>query len=180
MSFTLRLILTLSLASLLSVPASADTPRPRIVDSIHGGLIAHDIGGDAEDGFDATIEFRFTPLFGEDWPIRILPTLGTDISLNGQTSAAYFGATAQYPLAGSVFVEAFLGFTLHDAETPTQRDGADLGCSLLFRQGLGIGYRQGAHALTLFGSHSSHGRILCDDDNNDGLTSLGLRYGYHF
>ncbi len=179
LSFT-RLALTLSFSIFLSTTAFADNQPEHPIDSVYGGIALHNIAGNEESGIDGTLELRFSPVFGRGWDVEILPTLGAHVSFNGETNSAYLGATARYMLTQSIFVEGFLGFTLHDADTPIENDGANLGCSLLFREGLGIGYRHGQHALSLYGSHISHGGIICSDDNNDGLTTLGIRYGYHF
>lgn len=164
----------------LATPAHAESESEGLIDSVVLGAFAHEIANDEEGGVDANLELRFRPFFGRGWAIEFLPTVGTTINLNGDTNTAYAGATARYRLTDSFFVEGFFGLTLHDSDTPKEADGLDLGCRLLFREGAGLGYQSGKHSLGVYLSHASHGGILCDEDENDGITSVGLRYGYHF
>ncbi len=175
-----RLAAPLVAAILASPFAPAEAQPPAILDSVYGGVSIHDIPTDEEGGLDGTFELRTAPVFGHDWTIEVLPTIGASVSFSGETNTAWLGGTARYMLTDSLFIEGFLGLSIHDADTPVQTNGADLGCTLLFREGAGLGYRNGPHALSLYGSHISHGGILCSDDANDGLTTLGIRYGYHF
>ena len=153
---------------------------PGVIDSVVIGAFAHTLQEDQEDGVDANLELRFRPVFGADWAIEFLPTIGGTLNTSGDTNTAYLGATARYHLTESLFLEGFFGFALHDADTPRDADGLDLGCNLLFREGAGLGYRKEKHAISLYISHVSHGDILCDEEANDGMTSIGMRYAYHF
>ncbi len=161
------------------LPAHAQGESPGILDSVLVGAFAHEIASDEEDGVDLNLELRARPFFGRDWAIEILPTAGGTVNLNGDTNTAYLGATARYRITPALFVEGFLGFAVHDADTPEDSDGLDLGCPVLFREGAGIGYRRGRHSIMAYISHASHGDILCSEEN-DGMTSAGLRYGLHF
>jgi len=160
--------------------AHAESESESVFDSVVVGAFAHEISQDEEGGVDGNVELRLRPLFGRDWAIEILPTLGGTVNFGGDTNTAYAGATARYRFAESFFVEGFFGFAIHDADTPTDANGLDLGCKVLFREGAGLGYLSGPHSLGIYVSHASHGDILCDADENDGMTSVGLRYGYHF
>ena len=168
---------TAMLSSAIALPGNAQSDP---FDSAYIGLSLHDAGSNGENGLDGNFELRFDPLFGKSWAIDILPTIGGSISFGDGANTGYLGATARYMLTDSFFVEGFFGLTLHDADTPRDSNEADLGCALLFREGVGLGYLRGAHALSLYASHVSHGNILCDEDENNGLTSIGVRYGYHF
>jgi len=167
-------------ASLLSPAAlhAQDDPVGAI-DSVTVGALAHEVANDAEGGIDGALELRFRPLFGRDWAIEVLPTVGGTVNFSGDTNTAYAGATARYHLTDSFYVEGFFGLVVHDADTPRDSGGLDLGCTVLFREGAAIGYRNGHHALALSVSHASHGDILCDGPN-DGMTNVGVYYGYHF
>lgn len=169
----------MALVSLAQAPAHSEERGAGAFDSVAVSLLAHELSSDEEEGVDAALELRFRPVFGRDWALEILPTVGGTVNLGDGTDTAYAGATARYRLTDSLFVEAFFGLTVHDADTPRDADGLDLGCTLLFREGAAVGYRHGHHALSLTVSHASHGDILCDGEN-DGMTSAGVRYGYHF
>jgi len=173
-------VLSLVASFILAPPAHAQGESYGAIDSVVVGAFAHEVASDEEGGLDANLELRMRPLFGHDWAVKVLPTVGGTVNLKGDTDTAYLGATARYRLNRSFFVEGFFGLALHDADTPSDADGLDLGCELLFREGAGVGYQRGKHAMSLYISHASHGDILCDEDENDGMTSVGLRYGYHF
>ena len=162
-------------------PSGAESGAPPgLVDSVVAGVFAHEVASDEEDGIDANLELRLRPLFGKTWRVEVLPTIGGTLNDSGGTNAAYAGATARYCLTDSVYVEGFFGLTVHDADTPIDAEGLDLGCSVLFREGAGIGYRAGRRTLSLYVSHASHGDILCNSTRNDGMTSIGVRYGVEF
>ena len=158
----------------------AQSESSGILDSVVLGVLAHEIARDDEGGVDGILELRLKPLFGRDRAVEILPTIGGTVNFSGGTNTIYAGATARYRFANSFFVEGFLGLTLHDADVPADSGGLDLGCRLLFREGAGLGYRQQNHALGIYLSHISHGGMICDQDQNDGITSVGLLYSYHF
>jgi len=56
----------------------------------------------------------------------------------------------------------------------------DLGCRLLFREALEVGYQWDNHRIGAMIAHYSHGNLLCSNDENDGLTRAGIRYGIKF
>jgi len=176
-----RFLATLLGAALfiLSIPVHAQDEPTGQIDSVILGVLAHEAFNDEEGGIDGALELRLRPLFGRDWAVEILPTVGGTLNFDGDTNTAYAGATVRYPLTDSFYVEGFLGLAVHDADTPRNADGLDLGCTVLFREGAAVGYRKGHHVLALSVSHASHGDILCDGPN-DGLTNVGVYYGYHF
>ena len=83
------------------------------------------------------------------------------------------------PILYSLFFGVSFGGSVHNGETKTDRsDKKELGCRLLFRESLEFGYRFGGrHAITAFLDHISNAN-LCD--KNEGLETVGLRYGYRF
>ncbi len=172
--------LCILVATLFSGQAHAESEAPSIVDSIILGAFAHEVWNSDESGVDGNLELRLRPFFGHDWSVDILPTVGATVNFSGDTNTVYAGATARYRFTEALFFEGFFGFTVHDANTPVDANGLDLGCKLLFREGAGLGYQRGKHSLGVYVSHASHGGIICDEDENDGITSVGLRYGYHF
>ena len=68
---------------------------------------------------------------------------------------------------------------VHDGRIKTNRiDRKELGCRVLFRESIELGYRFGTrHAISAFLDHLSNANIC---DKNEGLESLGVRYGYRF
>ena len=84
----------------------------------------------------------------------------------------------------------------HDGRLYGDKDGQSeksLGCRFLFREGIDVGYRFGKHhAIMAHLDHSSNAS-LCEKNTpdgtadgrhdavlNEGLESVGIRYGYMF
>ena len=80
---------------------------------------------------------------------------------------------------GPLFFEASFGGAVHDGELNDDAEGEKaLGCRVLFRESLALGWRLDArHSLSVMLDHISNGG-LCE--HNEGLDTLGLRYGYRF
>ena len=72
-----------------------------------------------------------------------------------------------------------LGGAIHDGETTADKlDRKELGCQVLFRESLDVGYRiAGRHAVMAHLDHVSNAK-LCSE--NEGLKTIGIRYGYSF
>ena len=148
------------------------------------GVLHHDggvFGRNKEDGFDVSIEARFARFTGGFWDTIWQPRahLGTNINSAGDTSSVYAGLTWDWQIWGPVFFSLDLGGAVHDGETSTaELDRKELGSRVLFREAVEIGYRyQGHHALSLRLDHISSASLT---DNNEGLDTLGVVYGYSF
>ncbi len=149
---------------------------------MRGGLLAHDVGPfshQKEDGIDINAEVLFTsPRFMElIWSPR--PTIGTTINTSGDTSQGYLGLTWEWDFWEHAYFSFFWGAAAHNGEKAANvPDKKDLGCSVLFREGFDFGWRLTEnHAVMAHFSHISNGK-LCDE--NEGLETVGLRYGYRF
>ena len=107
------------------------------------------------------------------------PHLGATISTFGDTSQFYLGLTWEWSFLRQYFVSLSWGGAVHDGETETDaEDQKELGCRVLFREGIDMGWRiGGGHSLMAHFSHISNAK-LCD--SNEGLDVAGLRYGYRF
>lgn len=169
---------------ILAVPAFSEEQTyddRKILDSIVVGLVAHNIQSDDADGVDLNLELRFNLPLGLPEEIELLPTVGAvGHFADDGASLGYLGATLRYQHSSGVFAEGFFGFAAHTADTPVDSGEADLGCEVLFREAAEIGYARQRHRVGVHVSHYSHGGILCDEDENDGLTQVGVRYGYQF
>ena len=179
-------LMALSLVWFPGAPAGAqeETPRgaPKAISEMRLGVMRHGVHVfvDAEEeGLDVNAEVLFTsPDF-----MRILlsprPHLGGSLNTSGDTSQLYFGLTWDVDLFDPVFFELSFGGAVHDGET--NDDGEDqkaLGCRVLFRESLSLGWRfDEHHSLSVMLDHISNAQ-LCD--HNEGLDTLGLRYGYRF
>jgi lipid A 3-O-deacylase len=195
-AFTLATALILGAAT--TVPASA---ADGIIDEVVIGVLDHDvdlIASGHEDGFAINGEVRFTSpeLLDIIWSPR--PTLGVTYATdNPGTDTAYGGLTWTIDLWGGFYTDLFFGLSVHNgnddfdhkaalsAGTITNDSNFEkfVGCSVLFREAVEVGYRFGAqenHAISAMVSHLSHGQMLCSESRNAGMDHYGVRYGYKF
>ena len=159
-------------------------PKPAFgfLSELRGGFLVHDEGPfsrNKEDGFDTNVEILFTsPAFLDViWAPR--PHVGGTINSSGNTSQAYLGLTWEWEFLRDFFFDFSFGGAVHDGETTEEKlDAKQLGCSVLFREAIDVGYRFNAqHAVMFHFAHISNGK-LCD--KNEGLETFGARYGYRF
>ncbi len=154
----------------------------RILSEIRFGVFAHDQGPfsrNEEDGVDFNFELLFTSpaILDRIWAPR--PHFGATVNGSGDTSQVYLGLTWEWPFGRDWYLDFSLGGAAHDGKTKTNRiDRKELGCRVLFRQSIELGYRFGTrHAISAFLDHVSNANIC---DKNEGLESLGVRYGYRY
>ena len=164
-----------------AMPAKDRSDRS-IFSEMRGGLLAHDFGPFShrkEKGIDINAEVLFTsPDFMDIiWLPR--PTAGGSFNSSGDTSQGYLGLTWEWDFLEHAFLSFFWGGAVHNGgKNPNVPDKKDLGCRVLFREGLDLGWRFSRnHALMAHLDHISNAK-LCGE--NEGLESLGLRYGYQF
>ena len=162
-----------------------DTPQNAglggFLSEIRGGVALHDSGpvsSSTEDGYNVNLEVLFTSPEIFKYILSPRPHLGGSINTEGDTSQGYFGLSWTADIYEHFFLEFSFGGSVHDGnleETP-KRNG--LGCRLLFRESISAGVIfDGHHNLSLMYDHISNAGF-CDD--NDGLDTLGIRYGYRF
>ena len=152
------------------------------------GVLDHDTGvisDDTEGGANLTAELRFKPLGGAFFEFLRSPRphLGFNVNNTGNTSALYAGLTWIWPFGNRYFFAAALGGAVHDGTLKTnnrqkRRNNKQLGCRVLFREAVELGFTfLKRHALSIRFDHLSNAN-LCDQ--NEGLDTVGLVYGYRF
>lgn len=171
-------------------PLLAAAPPPRtggngfkgVVFEIRLGILVHDEGPfsrNEEDGVDGNLEVLFvSPKFLDIiWGPR--PHLGASINGSGDTSQVYAGLSWEWSFLGNWFAGFSLVGSVHDGKLETlETDRKELGCRILFRESIDMGYRFGGrHAISGFLDHISNANIC---DRNEGLENYGIRYGYLF
>ncbi|MGI9537543.1 MAG: acyloxyacyl hydrolase [Desulfocapsaceae bacterium] len=164
---------------LLSVSICRAAP----IDEIRFGALYHDLGGwggsGNEGGFDINAELVFAPSI--DLFSGILrPNLGFSLNSTGDTSKVYGGGVWEYRWPKGYFVDLALGLAVHDGETDEGELAGmnQLGSPVLFRLALETGFAFGRHHLiSIMFDHISNGYLA---EPNEGLDTLGLRYGYRF
>ena len=155
-----------------------------IVHELRGGVLAHDVDGlwaapRREDGVDFNAEIvlakpTVTLLGG-----TVRPNAGLSVNNRGGTSKLYAGLVWEIAAANGVFLDLGLGAAIHDgALRTTDPKRKQLGTRVLFRVPVEVGFAvTERHRLSVLFAHISNGFLV---DPNEGLDTLGIRYGYRF
>jgi hypothetical protein len=172
--------------SLLALPAVAEE-RPRagaLISEVKIGAQVHDMpfmwsGFHVESyAVDLNLEVLFGPGWGL-WGGTLRPALGATINFNGDTSKAYLDARWERDFANGTFLGLGLGIAIHNGETFTpDPEAKELGRRVLFHPNVEIGKRLDEHrSLSVYFEHISNASMA---SKNQGLDTLGIRYGYRF
>lgn len=181
--------LFLATLTLFLLPAQAiaadqtDAAATEILSEIRVGALRHDagviVGQREQDAVDANLELLFaSPGFLKYvWSPR--PHLGVTANASGDTSQAYLGLTWDIDLFGNLFFELGLGASVHNGEKDTGDPARrNLGCRWLFHESVSLGYRISEHHdISVMLDHASN-NDRCEE--NEGIHSLGIRWGYRF
>ena len=180
--------------------------RQSMISELIGGVWSHDPGETNEESdswdFNGEIIFNKVRLFGaSNRFLKFLaeprPVIGGSINSQGKTHTVYTGFSWAKQFQNGLFFNFFLGGTYHtgNLEQATRQCAVGEGCSLagnrayidareptlgsavLFREGLDLGYRLGAHGVSIFASHISNAGL---DNDNDGINFVGMRYSFAF
>ena len=154
------------------------------LDEARIGIANHDtgvFGTNKETGPTIALSMRFRPLTGDIWDILLNPRpfIGANINTTSDTSAINAGVNWNWYFMPRIFASFAFGGTLHDGKkSTTALDRKELGSHALFYLAVELGYRIDAHnSLALRLDHMSNAKLA---DNNEGLDTLGIMYGYHF
>lgn len=147
------------------------------------GILHHDTGGlwsgfSRESGVDFNLEAIFSPhvnILGGS----IRPAFGGSANTAGDTSKVYTDIRWQYEHATGLFFGIGIGAAVHNGKLHLERDDRKaLGSRVLFHVPIEIGYRLGARtSLSVYFDHVSNAYLA---DNNEGMDTLGGRFGYRF
>ena len=107
------------------------------------------------------------------------PQIGADINTQGKTNAAFAGFAAVMKLPANFKIEGDLGGSVNDGKTTSSDSSrSELGCTVLFREALGLGYQVTKEVSVMaFAEHMSNAN-LCSPNN--GITNFGVKIGYSF
>lgn len=174
------------LPACFAVLACGAAPRASAGELLHElrfGLLAHDVGGlwsgfNEEDGADVNIEASLTPSLALAFA-TLRPAIGASINTEGDTSKLYAGARLEREIAMGLFLAAGVGAAIHDGKLKDGHRGRKaLGARVLFHIPVEAGYRlDDHHSLSIYFDHVSNAFLA---DENEGMDTLGLRYGYRF
>lgn len=147
------------------------------------GVLAHDVGDlwsgfNREDGIDINFEAGLSPSLDLGFA-TLRPAIGASINTEGDTSKIYLDARLEHDFEGGVFLAAGIGAAVHDGKLEHgHHDRKALGSRVLFHIPLEAGYRFDAHhSLSVYFDHMSNANLA---DENEGMDTIGLRYGYRF
>lgn len=153
------------------------------VSEIRLGAAIHDSGPFShgkENGADINGEVLFRDLgWLNGWHGELRPHLGATINTAGDTSALYFGLTATFDLTKLLFVEGSVGGAAHNGKHhSTDPNRKEFGCTVLFRESAGFGVKVSQKSnVMVYLDHISNANIC---SKNEGMETLGVRYGYRF
>lgn len=107
---------------------------------------------------------------------QIKPHVG--VTLAEQTSKVYLGSSAEWTCK-SFFVSLGLGVAVHDGQLEWEAgsERKALGSRALFRIPVEAGFRKDKWSVSLLFEHVSNGYTA---NVNEGMDSLGLRFGWSF
>lgn len=166
-------------------PVYVAPPAFTLLSEIRLGASAQEIGDGPESGSVAVVgELLTSKLFrtGNAFTDFFIPQLHVGASINtaGDTSFGYAGFTWALDITPQFWIEATFGGAIHNGETgrivPADRNA--LGCSPLFRESFGVGYRITTNWSVMAVIEHMSNAGLCEE--NRGLTNLGARIGYRF
>ena len=177
-------VLIFNFGCAISSAVYADERRvPAWLHEVKFGVLHHDTGSlwsgfRRESGVDLNLEAIFSPhtqFFGG----VIRPAFGGSVNTIGDTSKLYAGLRWQYEHASGVFFGIGLGGAIHDGKLHLHHnDRKALGSRVLFHIPIEIGYRLSAKSsLSAYFDHVSNAYLA---DANEGMDTLGGRFGYRF
>ena len=158
-----------------------------IFDELRFGTSASISGSNSrESGIFPSATVFFDPLSSgtaATWQQTILEPriyLGASVGTGDGVDQVFGGFSWTADITNRLFVELGLGGTVHNGKLDgSSGKGPDLGCRLLFREQIALGYRVSDNwQILATADHSSHAN-LCDGPN-DGLSHAGLAIGYKF
>lgn len=147
------------------------------------GVLAHDVGDlwsgfNREDGVDLNIE----AILGPSYTVlggTLRPAIGGSINTAGDTSKGYLDALWQYDFSTKFFLVIGIGAAIHSGKNNfTTSERKALGSRVLFHIPLELGYYVTPQTtISVYFDHISNAYTAKD---NEGLDTLGVRFGYIF
>ncbi len=147
------------------------------------GVLGHDVdglwsGSSRENGIDFNLEAILAPslkLFGG----ALRPASGVSVNDSGNTSKIYCDVRWQYDFKMRLFMILGMGAALHNGATDTSATNMKaLGSPLLFHIPLEFGYCFSPnYSISVYFDHISN---AYQSEHNEGLDTLGVRFGYRF
>ena len=181
---SVRIAAVAAVGLMLTAPLTRPLHAQSLIHEVKIGGLMHD-PADLWSGFrrepqslDINLEVQFGPHVQVLWG-NLRPALGVTVNTQGATSKGYLGARWEIESRSGLFFATGVGIAVHDGNTtPTDIDRKALGSRALFHIPIEIGWRWDGHnSLSVYFEHISNGYT---QDYNEGLDSIGVRYGYRF
>jgi lipid A 3-O-deacylase len=148
------------------------------------GLLVHDIGGlwsntRSEGGTDVNAEVVFNRPIFTLWQGVVLPNFGVSINSQGDTGKVYGGVVWEFQFSNGFFFNIGTGFAVHNGQLESNDSNKkQLGSRILFREPIEFGFTFcEKHRISIMFDHISNADLA---EPNEGLDTLGVRYGYQF
>ena len=159
------------------------THKTNLFHQVKFGVLAHDVpdlwsGFNREDGVDLNIEVilgpSYTVLGG-----TLRPAIGGSINTAGETSKGYIDALWQYDFKTKIFLVIGIGAAVHSGKNnSTTSERKALGSRVLFHVPLELGYYVTPQTtVSVYFDHISNANTAKE---NEGLDTIGVRFGYIF
>jgi lipid A 3-O-deacylase len=159
-------------------------PLLGIVTQAEIGIAAHDagvFGRNKEPGADIDMEIRFLPIDWLGFMASPRPHIGFHINTAGATDQVFTGITWEFWFWKDFFIDPSFGLSLNNDSSinTSSQVRKQLGSHILFREAIDLGWEfYGPNSVSILLDHVSHGHILGKE--NEGMDTLGVRYGYRF
>jgi hypothetical protein len=179
----------ISILGLFSLPLQAqdtsETATDRgIVYGVRFGLLIHDMGGlwsntRAEGGVDWNAEIVFNKPSFMLWEGIVLPNIGLSVNSRGDTSKFYGGLLWEFQFRNGLFFNIGIGLAVHNGQLESRdANKKQLGSRILFREPIEFGFTfLKNHRISILFDHISNADLARP---NEGLDTLGIRYGFQF
>jgi len=173
----------------LNQPLQAQTlpaadSEPGIFYGFRLGLLAHDVGRlwsytRSEGGADVNAEMVFRKPSFTLWGGTILSNVGFSINSQGDTSKIYGGVLWEFLFSNGFFFNIGTGLAFHNGQLESDDSNKkQLGSRILFREPIEFGFTFfERHRISILFDHISNADLA---EPNEGLDTLGVRYGYQF
>ena len=164
--------------------SSDKTSSDSIFYGLRLGLLAHDVGGlwshsRAEGGVDINAEFVFKRPSLKLLAGSVYPNIGVSINNQGGTSKFYGGLLWEFLFENGLFANTGVGLAIHNGQLESDdANNKQLGSRILFRIPIEFGFTiYERHRLSIMFDHISNAYLASP---NEGLDTLGVRYGFQF
>jgi lipid A 3-O-deacylase len=182
--FAAGVAVTLGMMLFANASARAQDHVQNMLYGLRVGVLAHDVNNvwsrsRSEGGFDMNAEVVFNRPSVSVLSGRILPNIGASVNNQKDTSKVYAGVLWEFLFGSGFFANTGVGLAVHDGDIGSMSENSkQLGSRFLFRVPFEFGISLGdRHRLSIMFDHISNGYLATP---NEGLDTIGLRYGFQF